>query len=45
MENIRFKDLSVWLKIAAIGGWAALLLYSISFLVGLITAILGVPLE
>lgn len=40
--KIRFKDLSGWMKAAAIGGLISLVIYSISFIGGFISGLLGV---
>lgn len=36
-----FKDLTLGLKIAAIGGWIAFIVYSIAIIVGLVSGIAG----
>ena len=41
MKNkIRFKDLNVWLKILAVGGWIILGFYVLGFLIGFIEGLL-----
>jgi hypothetical protein len=37
---IKFKDLSVPCKIGVIGGWATVVIYSLSFLVGFLGGLL-----
>ena len=39
-KTIRWADLSGWLKIAVVGGWATIIVYGMAFIVGLITAFL-----
>lgn len=33
--KIKYKDLSTWLRIAAIGGWISAIAYAIAVLIGL----------
>jgi len=40
MEKIRYKDLSGWLKLAIVGGWATILVYGMSFLIGFVIGLL-----
>lgn len=41
MEKINFKDLDVWVKIGIIGGWIALIMHAITFIVGFIIGLLS----
>lgn len=41
-EKIKFKQLSIWLKLGTIGGIAALVIYVVSFLIGFIEGVLEV---
>lgn len=34
--EVKFRDLSAWLKLAVIGGWTAAVLFGLSALVGMI---------
>jgi hypothetical protein len=38
-EQIRFRDLSVWLKIAVIGSWIYLGLFLIGFIYGFLSTL------
>jgi hypothetical protein len=40
--NVRFKDLSLFLKLAAIGGFAVFVIYVIAFMVGFFAEMLAV---
>ena len=39
-KKIRFKDLTVWLKIAIIFGWIEAVLFSIGFIYGFMNVLL-----
>ena len=40
-EKIRYKDLSLSNKFAIVGGWISLIVFSLSFLIGLMEGFLG----
>lgn len=40
-EKIRFKDLSLWLKIGIVGGLANLTIYILSFIAGFLLGLVG----
>jgi hypothetical protein len=39
-EKIRFKNLSGWLKFGIVGGWATMVVYITSFLIGFLIGML-----
>ena len=41
-KQIKFKDLSIWLKFAIVGGWIALILDGMAFAFGFLIGILGI---
>lgn len=32
--QIKFKDLSIWIKVALIGGWISIISFTIGFVIG-----------
>ncbi len=40
-EKISFKKLNIYMKLGIIGGWVALIIYSLSFLIAFISALIG----
>lgn len=43
-DKIRFRDLSIVLKLGIIGGIIALIFYVLSFLIGFIQGLLGITI-
>lgn len=41
-QEIKFKDLNIWLKLGVIGGVIYLITFGISFLVGFVSGVLSV---